>query len=221
MFVPGGEIKVDKEFLQFLPKKGNVFLPADSGIPIEEVSSLSLRLSVSSFTAFLIRKALISALAGLEMPPISFAGCTVSLTPNQRGIKIRLFSEDEKKGSSFIVPYGRAIPLYQALKPSARYVEEVYSSEGTAVLILTPDVDQLLVSDGSQSQSFDLSGVFLLREVLLRILIKKATNVAFKEGKFELISSENAARLRDITVSFGRFRTPLTKQALVSILSVC
>jgi len=220
MFVPGGEIKVDKEFLQFLPKKGNVFLPTDSDIPIEEVSSLSLRLSVSSFTAFLIRKALISALAGLEMPPISFAGCTVSLTPNQRGIKIRLFNEDEKKGSSFIVPYGRAIPLYQALKPSARYAEEIYSSEGI-VLILTLDVDQLLVSDGSQSQSFDLSGIFLLREVLLRILIKKATNVVFKEGKFELISSENSARLRDITVSFGKFRTPLTKQVLVSILSVC
>lgn len=221
MFVPGGEIKVDKEFLQFLPKRGNVFLPADSGIPIEEVSSFPLRLSVSSFTAFLIRKALISALAGLEMPPISFAGCAVSLTPNQRGIKIRLFNEDEKKGSSFIVPYGRAIPLYQALKPSARYVEEVYSSGGTAVLILTPDVDQLIVSDGSQSQSFDLSGVFLLREVLLRVLIRKATNVAFREGKFELISSENATRLRDITVSFGKFRTLLTKQILISILSVC
>jgi len=221
MFIPGGEIKVDKEFLQFLPKKGNVFLPSDSTVPVEEITPLSLRLSVNSFTAFLIRKALISALAGLEMSPVPFAGCTISLTPNQRGIKIRLFNEDEKKGSSFIVPYGRVIPLYQALRPAARYEEEVHSLERTAVLILTPDVDQLLISDGAQSQSFDLSGVFLLREVLLRVLIKKATNVTFREGKFELVSSENAVSLRDITLSFGRFRTSLNKQILVSILSVC
>jgi hypothetical protein len=221
MFVPGGEIRVDKEFLHFLPNKENIFLPLDSGLTMEEVTPLSLRLSIYSFPVFLVRKALVSAFVGLEVPQISSAGCVISLTSNQRGVKIRLFDGEKKRGSSFVVPYSRVIPLYQALKPSARYTEEIFSLDGTAALILKPDIDQLLVSDGNQNQHFDLAGVFLLREVLLRVLIKKATNIAFREGRFELVSSENASRLSDITVSFGRFRTSLTKQALVSILSVC
>ncbi|GAB6075189.1 hypothetical protein [Desulfurobacterium crinifex] len=221
MFVPGGEIRVDKEFLCFLPNKDNVFLPLDSGLTMEEVAPLSLRLSIHSFSVFLVRKALISALVGLEAPQIPSAGCTISLTPNQRGVKIRLFNGEEKKGSSFVVPYSRVIPLYQALKPSARYTEEIFSLDGTAALILKPDIDHLLMSDGSQKQHFDLAGVFLLREVLLRVLIKKAINIAFREGDFEVVSFENATRLSDITVSFGKFKTPLTKQVLVSILSVC
>jgi len=221
MFVPGGEIRVDKEFLRFIPKKGNIFLPADSDIPMEEISSLHLKISVNSFTVFLIRKALISAFAGLEMSPISFAGCIISLAPNRRGVKIRLFNEDERKGSSFIIPHTRVIPLFQALRPSARYVEEIYSPGQATVLRLTPDIDQLLMSEGSQTQNFDLSGIFLLREVLLKVLTKKTLNVSFREGNFELTSSENATDLKDVVISFGKFKARLTKPILVSILSVC
>lgn len=179
MIVSGGEINVTSEHLEFIPANGNVYAP--EGYGLDEVKPLSFRIMLSSYGVYLFKKAVVSRFLGIKPAVSKFeAGVEFSVFPHYRGAKVRIFSLEAKRGSSFVVPYRKLRSLYNALSKARYYGSEIFLNGER--LFFKPQPDGLRIEFSKGGELFlDLAESDFLKNVLWNIsALPVPENVTFE-----------------------------------------